>query len=93
MLTKSLKLACALALLGAIGACDGTSLMEPEATVETRPDARTACMAGGGAARRAGCPGTSDAEEGGYDGEFEPVDGSSDYCRGSSGVLNKGIRC
>ena len=87
MLLKSLKLACAMALLGAIGACDGASLMEPEGAVETAPVSRTACMAGGEAARRAGCPGT--AEEDGYAGEFEPVDDSGYYCPGSLRARNK----
>ena len=63
MLMKSLKLAGALALLGVVGACDGTTLMEPDAAVETPPVARTACMAGGGVASRAGCPGTAGAVE------------------------------
>jgi hypothetical protein len=89
MLTKSLKLACAVALLGVLGACDGASLMEPEEAVETAPVSRTACMAGGEAARRAGCPGTAGAEEDGYAGEFGPVDDSGYYCPGSLRARNK----
>jgi hypothetical protein len=75
MLLKSLKLACAVALLGVIGACDGASPMEPEGTVETAPVA--------------GCPGTAGAGDDGYAGEFGPVDDSGDYCPGSLRARNK----
>ncbi len=58
MLIKSLKFAFVAALLAAVGACDGSALTGPEETSEVteKPLARTACMAGGEVAQRAGCP-------------------------------------
>jgi len=55
---KNLRLAVVAILLAAVGACDGSTFTgptEPDEVVE-RPLARTACMAGGEVAQRAGCP-------------------------------------
>ena len=58
MLIKNLKLVFAVALLAAVGACDGSTVMGPQEFDEAteRPLTRTACMAGGDVAQRAGCP-------------------------------------
>ncbi len=54
MLTRMLKLACAASMLFVIGACDGGALTGPEEDAPTSLN-RTACMAGGEVAVRAGC--------------------------------------
>ncbi len=56
MWNKPLKLAVATLLLAALGACDGSSLAGPEEHEVEAPAYRTACMAGGDVAQRAGCP-------------------------------------
>ena len=55
MLIRDLKLVLVAALLTAVGACGSNSLMGPEEEAAQDPVARTACMAGGEVARRAGC--------------------------------------
>ena len=57
MLIKNLRLALVTILLAAVGACDGSTVMGPQEFDEAaeRPLARTACMAGGEVAQRAGC--------------------------------------
>ena len=58
MRIKNLRLALVAVLLAAVGACDGSTIAgpaEPDEVVES-PLARTACMAGGEVAVRAGCP-------------------------------------
>ena len=76
MLARMLKLACAASMLIVIGACDGGALTGPEEDAAT-PLNRTACMAGGDVAVRAGCPGTEEAPVLGSDG---PVDPGYDDC-------------
>lgn len=58
MRIKNLRLALVAILLAAVGACDGSTLAGPAEADEVveRPVARTACMAGGEVAQRAGCP-------------------------------------
>lgn len=57
MLIRNLKLAFAVALIAALGACDGSALTGPQEADEVvqKPLTRTACMAGGEVAQRAGC--------------------------------------
>ena len=56
MRIKQLKLAFAAVLIAAFAACDGSSLTGPEEQEFEAPGLRTACMAGGEVAQRAGCP-------------------------------------
>lgn len=58
MLIRNLKLAFAVTLVAALGACDGSALTGPQEADEVveKPLTRTACMAGGEVAQRAGCP-------------------------------------
>lgn len=58
MLIRNLQLAFAVALIAALGACDGSALTGPQDADEAvqEPLTRTACMAGGDVAQRAGCP-------------------------------------
>ncbi|MBT8477518.1 MAG: hypothetical protein KJO06_01280 [Gemmatimonadetes bacterium] len=56
MLLMHFRLALVAFLLAAFGACDGTSLAGPEEQEAEAPTLRTACMAGGDVAQRAGCP-------------------------------------
>jgi hypothetical protein len=56
MLIRNLKFAVAAVLFAALGACDGGALMGPEDAAIESPQARTACLAGGEVAIRAGCP-------------------------------------
>jgi len=58
MLIRNLKLAFAVALVAALAACDGSALTGPQEADEVgqKPLTRTACMAGGDVAQRAGCP-------------------------------------
>lgn len=60
MLARILGLACAGMMLIGVAACDGSALTGPDETTDA-PLARTACMAGGDVAVRAGCP---DSQEG-----------------------------
>ena len=58
MRIKNLRLALVAVLLAAVGACDDSTIAgpaQPDDVVEG-PLARTACMAGGEVAQRAGCP-------------------------------------
>ena len=58
---QSLRIAFLIATIAAVGACDATALTGPEGDVgpepQAEPVARTACLAGGEAALRAGCQG------------------------------------
>jgi hypothetical protein len=56
MLIKHLKIAIVAGLITAVGACDGSTLTGPEEEEVQAPGFRTACMAGGDVAQRAGCP-------------------------------------
>jgi hypothetical protein len=58
MRIKNFRLALVAVLVAAVGACDGSTIAgpsEPDEVIE-RPLTRTACMAGGEVAQRAGCP-------------------------------------
>jgi len=57
MLIRNLMLAFAVTLVAALGACDGSALTGPQEADEVveKPLTRTACMAGGEVAQRAGC--------------------------------------
>ena len=57
MRIKNLRLALVAVFLAAVGACDGSAVMGPQEFDEAaeRPLTRTACMAGGDVAQRAGC--------------------------------------
>jgi hypothetical protein len=58
MLIRNLQFTFAVALIAALGACDGSALTGPQDSDEAvqKPLTRTACMAGGDVAQRAGCP-------------------------------------
>ncbi len=55
MKIDQLRLGLVAVLVAAAGACAGSSPLAPEEQ-EARPTTRTACMAGGDVAQRAGCP-------------------------------------
>ena len=62
MSTKSLRIAFIAALIAAMAACDSSALTAPEDAVEN-PQTRTACLAGGEVAVRAGCPDADNFDE------------------------------